>query len=281
MRPFFFLFRYVAIGVFSWQSRKGKNPDNIWLEIMPEIKSWIKNIAPNAQDSDCVTTNTASSEFTPTNGATISSTTTSFFPRSCQNNDHCEPGTTCLKTNTCGLCKTKKDCKEHEICLSSISGPGAAKNGKCDLCREDEDCEPWESCLTGKKCGTCSKNGECEGNKICLENGKCVECKEDSDCPSGKTCLANNICGNCIDNGHCEGSRVCLDSGKCGECKKDSDCGVGKSCLASNVCGTKTSTKTSTACCGKGPVFHFNFYRNLDCETVKGVTTVQLNYKTC
>ena len=100
---------------------------------MPEIKSWIKNIAPNAQDSDCVTTTTAFSQFTTPNGVTISSTTTSFFPKSCQNNDHCEPGTTCLKTNTCGLCKTKKDCKEHQICLSSISGPGAAKNGKCDF----------------------------------------------------------------------------------------------------------------------------------------------------
>ena len=75
----FLLFRYAAIGVLSWQSRdtaKVKNPDNIWLEIIPEIKSWIKNIATNAQDSDCEALTTVSTPSVTTTTTTITTITT-------------------------------------------------------------------------------------------------------------------------------------------------------------------------------------------------------------
>ena len=64
--------------------------------------------------------------------------------------DEC-PGTTCLKNNTCGICKTNEDCKEHEVCLSAMLVPGNATNGKCGPCREDGDCEPWQSCVSNRE----------------------------------------------------------------------------------------------------------------------------------
>ena len=77
------MFRYAAIGVLSWQSRdtaKVKNPDNIWLEIIPEIKSWIKNIATNAQDSDCEAgTIVSTPSVTTTTTAITTITTTSKY----------------------------------------------------------------------------------------------------------------------------------------------------------------------------------------------------------
>ena len=63
----------------SWQSRdtaKVKNPDNIWLEIIPEIKSWIKNIAINAQDSDCEAGTIVSTPSVTTTTTTITTITT-------------------------------------------------------------------------------------------------------------------------------------------------------------------------------------------------------------
>ena len=68
-----FLFRYAAIGVLSWFN--GKN-DNIWVEVVPQIKSWIKSIAPNAQDSDCEASTTVS---TPSVTTTTKTTTSKYL----------------------------------------------------------------------------------------------------------------------------------------------------------------------------------------------------------
>ena len=155
----------------------------------------------------------------------------------CDNDDHCGAGKTCLRDNTCGICKKNDDCKEHEICLAAAGNEGT-QNGKCGVCREDADCEAGKSCLASKKCDKCSSNDDCQGSKTCLANGKCGECKEDSDCGPDKSCLASNKCGTCLNNEHCKGNYTCMENGKCGECKKDSDCGPDESCLASSKCGT-------------------------------------------
>ena len=49
------MFRYAAIGVNSFIA--GSNPTNFpngYARINPAVKKWIKNIATDAQDSDCM-----------------------------------------------------------------------------------------------------------------------------------------------------------------------------------------------------------------------------------
>ena len=48
--------------------------------------------------------------------------------------------------------------------------------------------------------------------------------------------------------------------------------------LAWDISAFNADKHTSEACCGKGPVFYFNFYRYLDCETVKGFEMLLLRF---
>ena len=49
---YFGSFRFAVIAVYSLAMLTGNN-QSVFAKITPEIKGWIKNIAPNAQDSDC------------------------------------------------------------------------------------------------------------------------------------------------------------------------------------------------------------------------------------
>ena len=49
---------------------------SLFAKITPEIKEWIKNIAPNAQDSDCEASTTVSTPSVTTTTTTITTITT-------------------------------------------------------------------------------------------------------------------------------------------------------------------------------------------------------------
>ena len=93
----------------------------------------------------------------------------------CENNDHCETGTTCLATGFCGICEKNTDCKDHFVCIASMLGPGRTTNGHCDLCREDDDCEPGEFCLENYKCGKKGGTEEEDAKKEAEEKKKAEE----------------------------------------------------------------------------------------------------------
>ena len=52
------------------------NNQSVFAKITPDIKEWIKNIAPNAQDSDCEASNTVSTPSVTTTTTTITTITT-------------------------------------------------------------------------------------------------------------------------------------------------------------------------------------------------------------
>ena len=176
---------------------------------------------------------------------TPTTTTTTTLPgQSCQTDDHCQEGKTCVRGGICGKCSANEDCEEKLVCLASVLENGET-NGKCANCRENQDCGDVLSCLASKECGRCSDADPCPNGQKCFEGrgdavyGKCVECIENSDCPAGKICLATYKCGECTTDDQCEGSKACVD----GKCRNSGSGGTG-------------------ACCGnRSPTFYFNFYR--------------------
>ena len=55
------------------------NNQSVFAKITPEIKGWIKNIAPNAQDSDCEASTVTNPSATTTTTTITTTTTTSKY----------------------------------------------------------------------------------------------------------------------------------------------------------------------------------------------------------
>lgn len=108
-----------------------------------------------------------------------------------------------------GQCKTNKDCKAGQKCVS----------GRCQACGTDADCGPGKTCKAGqcqKKPGYCTATKECPDGKVCRDH-LCQACAQDKECPSGrceKGRCAESMAGACKEDDDCKDEEVCK-AGKC------------------------------------------------------------------
>ena len=101
---------------------------------------------------------------------TPTTTTTTTLPgQSCQTDDHCQEGKTCVRGGICGKCSANEDCEEKLVCLASVLENGET-NGKCANCRENQDCGDVLSCLASKECGRCSDADPCPNGQKCFDD---------------------------------------------------------------------------------------------------------------